>query len=870
MTSLKPGTALLAALRLAEFGLASFPLQPAQKRPYQGKGEHGVKGATTDPEALRTAFARRPTANVGIAGGAVSGGLFILDVDPREKGDEKLSRLEKTHSELPRTWEQRTGRGDGGRHLFFRLPEGFKLQGKLGGEVGLDLKGEGGYVVAAPSIHPDSGQPYEWIVSPADCSVADAPAWLLDLARKPQPKTSPARETAPAPSSRVSRRFQAWMATREPAIDGVGDSKTFLTARCVWGWIKNHGLPEAEGWAAWSAWNATCLPPWKEPDLLRKWEQGRDADTHPEFPDRHGSRAQESAAMPIVHVTTALHLAIDEAITALATDANVYQREGQLVDVVRASATAPDRLMANGAPRIRAVSPHALRDRLTRVANVVKHDGRSKDGDKWVPTMPTDALVHGILSRGEYPLRPLIGVVEAPSFRRDGSILQEPGYDERTGYLYVPSSPFPLVPAEPTQGDAVRAMRELEEVWADFPFELPAHRYAVLAALLTVLARPAIEGAVPCFLFDANVRGGGKTLASDTVGLLATGRVSAKTGWPGDAAELDKVLGAYALRGASLINFDNIDTAFGGGPLDRCVTAADTVESRVLGRSSVPTLPWRAVVMGSGNNVQVIGDTSRRVLVVRIESPLERPEERGDFRHPDLLAWCKAERPRLVVAALTVLRAFHVGDQPRGECKAWGSFEAWSALVPPAIVYAGGVDPMGARLAVSGRAEPEAAALMSLLDGLDRLEKDGWPGGMSIRDLVTLLYPEGGWRGERAPDGYDDLREAIEALAPPQPGKSPTSAAVGNALRRFRGRIIGGRKLESVPGRAGVARWRVERGGWTGGTGGTSPAHYRQTISYDLDARDSGIVEARATEEVQPVQPVQPEPSEGNVAWNID
>ena len=69
-----------------------------------------------------------------------------------------------------------------------------------------------------------------------------------------------------------------------------------------------------------------------------------------------------------------------------------------------------------------------------------------------------------------------------------------------------------------------------------------------------------------------------------------------------------------------------------------------------------------------------------RPLAGVVQSPLETPEDRSGFRHPDLLSWIEAERPRLAVAALTILRAYFVAGCPSQTGGDWGSFERWSAV----------------------------------------------------------------------------------------------------------------------------------------------------------------------------------------------
>jgi hypothetical protein len=81
---------------------------------------------------------------------------------------------------------------------------------------------------------------------------------------------------------------------------------------------------------------------------------------------------------------------------------------------------------------------------------------------------------------------------------------------------------------------------------------------------------------------------------------------------------------------------------------------------------------------------------------------------------------------------------------------------------------------------------------------------------MTARTAIEALYPQR--REAGPPDGFDELREAIESLIPTQQGKAPSSARLGYLLRRFRKRVVGGRWFETAPARAGVVRWQVEDG----------------------------------------------------------
>jgi len=138
----------------------------------------GVHEATRDVATIRRWWQRWPWANVAVATGAASG-FWVLDVDPDKGGDEALRELEATHRKLPHTVEAVTG--SGGRHILFAHP-GCRVPNKVALAPGLDVRGDGGFVVVAPSLHV-SGRQYAWelLHHPLDKAVALAPSWLLAM-----------------------------------------------------------------------------------------------------------------------------------------------------------------------------------------------------------------------------------------------------------------------------------------------------------------------------------------------------------------------------------------------------------------------------------------------------------------------------------------------------------------------------------------------------------------------------------------------------------------------------------------------------------------------------------------------------------------
>src|SRR5262249_14668759 len=249
-----------------------------------------------------------------------------------------------------------------------------------------------------------------------------------------------------------------------------------------------------------------------------------------------------------------------------------------------------------------------------------------------------------------------------------------PGYDPETGLLLEPAGPLPDVPGLPTHNDALAASGALFEVVGDFPFERPVHRAAWLAGLLTPLARFAFTGPAPLFLVDANVRGAGKGLLLDCISRIATGERFTIAAYTADEDELRKRITALALAGDRLVLFDNLEGRFGNAVLDAALTGT-AWKDRLLGVNRLAEAPLYMTWFATGTNVAVAADTARRICHCRLESPEERPEERSEFQHPNLLAWVGANRGRLLAAALTILRAYCAAGRPDLGLPAWGSFE---------------------------------------------------------------------------------------------------------------------------------------------------------------------------------------------------
>lgn len=177
------------ALHYAGLGLAVFPIKPGSKQPLT---DHGLKDASKEPVQIERWWTRWPTANIGIATGAASDGLVVIDLDvDKDKGIDgrvTLREWEAEHEKLPdSTWLAITGRG--GYHYFYH--DTSAIRNRTGIYEGIDIRGDGGYIVAPPSVHPN-GNTYEWEQDPMLYPLAEANGAVFDflvgpVSREPEP-----------------------------------------------------------------------------------------------------------------------------------------------------------------------------------------------------------------------------------------------------------------------------------------------------------------------------------------------------------------------------------------------------------------------------------------------------------------------------------------------------------------------------------------------------------------------------------------------------------------------------------------------------------------------------------------------------------
>lgn len=493
----------------------------------------------------------------------------------------------------------------------------------------------------------------------------------------------------------------------------------------------------------------------------------------------------------------------DLIIAELAKDQTIFQRGGSLVRIIHESAVAPGIKRPATAPSIQQTPEASVREAIS--ANVTLLDRRA---DEIVQIRVPHHVSKAIHSRGEWPgVSKLEAVVTYPVLRADGSVAKEPGYDSATGlYLHIPRNML-VMPESPTLAHAQLAIRLLSDLVSDFPFEKPAHRSAWLAYILTPLARFAFNGPTPLFMVDANTRGSGKTLISETGSQIVTGSDFARLAPCRDDDEMRKRITAIAMRGDPLILLDNVVGELGTPSLDAALTSTAWTD-RILGQTSQVTIPLYATWVATGNNIILAADTTRRVCHIRLSSSEERPEERTGFQHADILAYVRSNRSTLLSAAMTILTAYYKAGRPAQAMKPWGSFEGWSNIVRAALIWAGEPDPGETRDELAAISDTGTSLLNDLITGWELADPDG--SGMTASQAI-----------KRMEDMYcpDELKDSIRGICGTMAGKFPTSVSLGKKMLSHRRRVVGGKCIDCKKNRDGVMVWMVVGAGDAGDAG---------------------------------------------------
>lgn len=394
-------------------------------------------------------------------------------------------------------------------------------------------------------------------------------------------------------------------------------------------------------------------------------------------------------------------------------------------------------------------------------------------------------------------LKQLNAVITAPTITDDDHIVTKQGYDTKTK-LYLDCLGHGVdIPEFVDIDDAVAAYHALMKPFNTFDYADGLSRSVALSAILTAVTRPT-QATAPAFAFDAPKQGSGKTYFCECLGLLATGDAPAMTpSIENNEDEVRKTLLAMLLEGRRFIIWDNIMNAFNSATMAAFLTA-EHFSGRILGATKNVEVSHRAMLLLTGNNITLVGDMPRRVLICRFDTGLENPTQaQRDLSAIDGLkpaAYIEQNRYKLAAAAITLIRGYLQSDahQSGGAVSdKLSSFEQWDTIARQPIVwlsnYVNGLTDPKQTIDDSMDKDPEHETLSDMLNGIYEWQRCAI---FTARQLFDHAKPN---------DDFGMAEQSLfETLNDLNGGKKLTSRSVGNLLKHRRGRIANGLKLEQV------------------------------------------------------------------------
>ncbi|KQR15600.1 hypothetical protein [Deinococcus sp. Leaf326] len=532
-----------------------------------------------------------------------------------------------------------------------------------------------------------------------------------------------------------------------------------------------EGLKEPEVFDLWCADSSRTAQEWAE-EIDRWAENVEDGDPEnrrglpylkeagfsiPDLPKpKQGSEYPE-----IVVNTQRLRDIAEESVIALLArndPPRLFSRAGELGRLIQ----------QDNETRFKSFDQVALKGELERSADFVK-EVMGKDNESYmVAVRPPNDLAPDLLARvDQLPFPILRTLATTPLYSAAGDLIAAEGYHSDSG-VFLTLGGLKL-PSLPTVEGALELLRELLH---DFPFAHRAGFAHTVGALLVPFLRPMIDGPTPLHLIEAPTRGTGKGLLSEVIPAVALGTDAGVMVQPKDGDEFEKRVTSMLLEGSRVILLDNVH-ALQGEALAAALTAR-TWRGRRLGKSEMLTLPNDALWMATGNNVSLDDDMPRRIIPIRLDAGVERPEDRTGFRHPNLLRWIREHRAQLVGACLALVEAWKADGRPAGATRL-GSYESWSATVGGVLQVAGIEGFLEAREHLYEISNPEPEEWGNVLDAVYTAH-GGEP--VPARAFLSAMMTTG---------SHIDLWEGRKPLSQLQ--------KIGRALLAHRDRVFSGRRL---------------------------------------------------------------------------
>lgn len=713
----------------------------------------GVKGASTDPATVRRWWQVWPDANIGLATGAVSG-RWVLDLDtqPRRAGELPGTVLDGTGGYLVRT-------GSGGGHVYFHHHPGIGCRVGLeinGVRYAADVRGDGGYVVAPPSLHA-SGRRWEAIGG----DICAAPDWLLAAVLRTDRPARPAAPSVPVTASDrevryAQRALSSACARIAAATEGQRHQTLAREVYSVAGW--GRFLVEDEAISALVQAGMSTGKSQKEVwrTVVAQWTAGLDAPR--DVPDRPAAgstaSAPPSAPSPAPYAVD-VHADVDmgwmdagpaeESCTTeqvLPEDGRTSGTSGLSSPKIVVNMRQMDEVIADswdvmhkldtifvrdgvlvrpvqgrdGVARIEQMTQGALSAALIGAADWIRRRP-AKAGelcdDSGLVDVPADRLpqylVPAMLDAVDPRVRELDSVAHAAFFGSTGRLCVERGYHAQDRcWLSVDDEP------QIVALDKAKAL--LNEWLSGFPFDTPSDYAQAVGFLVATVARRLIAGPIPITVFEAPSPGTGKSLLMELLSEVASGSTVIPGRLSRNDEERRKALVGALYAGSPVVALDNVTGTVDDDTLAGILTAYPSYTDRLLGSQTMVRVPTLAVWAMTANNAVMSPDIGRRSVQVRLDARMAHPEQRL-FAIQDIRSWTRARRADLRAAVLSLVVHWRSVGCPAGTVTL-GSYEAWARVVGGVVQTAGlpgWMEARAARVAAATPEEGEWAALVAWL-----------------------------------------------------------------------------------------------------------------------------------------------------------
>lgn len=709
-------------------------------------------------EEVEAWWQKWPLSNIGVCTGDT---IVVVDADTSEA-------VEWCDANLPLTpWQVVTGKG---KHYYYAPVKGSTVKNSAG--AGLDVRGQGGYVVAAGSHH-ETGHRYKWVELTG--MSADYGNELPELTDALLTLIAGFRSNAtnsPADSLSGDVLLDLSCVKNEAGEPASKGSRNTECAR-VAGKLFHQGYSVNEVLEQCFTWNETNDPPLTENEVERTVRSI--SGKHKSGVAKRKIEAQTSRVIKVLPGNIAEVCDLSEMILEQA--GSHYNAGGQIVSVLLDHTTT----MARVAP----VSAHGLTDSLSRTA-VFQKTLKTGEVQKMDPPVRHVAV---LADRAEFKyLKPLIGVANQPFFRDDGSLCNTIGYDSQSKiYAYYDDSKYSIEQA-PTKQDAFNALERIKGLFSGFEFADPSNDMAAtICAALTATTRISLSAA-PLVHVGAHVPGSGKSYLCELLKQLASPTAIGSGSFPSSDEECKKTLLAELMKAPAAIEFDNLVGSIPAYNSLCTVLTSERISGRILGESKIIEASTRTLFLSSGNNVEPLDDMVRRVLPISLHPAEESPEQRVFSNSPTELL--SANREQYISDCLTIVRAWVVAGRPKADVPSINGFNQWSDFCRQPLIWLDMKDPAISML-LALRDNPGRSNVLAVIDELYTLFKSR---PFAVRDILDT-------------HGTGGLTELLLDVAS-KDGETINRNTLGWWLRRNVGRSIDGKVLLSE-GSTRPAKWSV-------------------------------------------------------------